>query len=369
MPRTPEALLTSAELEECARATPRWQALVAGLERPFPVVLSYTTRVPSAPWYLGLSASLHSLPLAIAGLGAPRWPWYEGGSQVITGTRRAAHLLHHLLPTGAVVAADSGDTIIANAPRHDSSAAAALRRVLDEQVPRVLIGAECRSWPKCYRELFANVSAHQECWKRSASCYANGGMALGATRSFMMWAEEMARMFFSYRTLPMRSPLIGNTERTNNQAILHRLLANHSALAFDASLDDANEFFVSLNSCEFNMTGTVAGPFRFCSERAFHPLSQIRTGNNSRRGTHAEEHGVWFGDQLPFLLHANSAHSKLLEPVLEPLLARVREPRDVWLDRPVLLLDAMGWGANDGSTAPCTETTLGALLASAKAKE
>ena len=53
--------------------------------------------------------------------------------------------------------------------------------------------------------------------------------------------------------------------------------------------------------------------------------------------------------------------------VLEPLLARVREPRDVWLDRPVLLLDAMGWGAN-GSNAPCTETTLGALLASAKAK-
>ena len=49
-------------------------------------------------------------------------------------------------------------------------------------------------------------------------------MALGSTHSLGLWADEMARMLFSYRQLPKPSPLIGNIERTNNQAILHRLL-------------------------------------------------------------------------------------------------------------------------------------------------
>lgn len=354
--RVREAYLSSVELDECLRSIPRWSSHVKMLPPTSPIILTYSTRVPAAPWLLGLSAAAHGLPLVVAGLGAPGWAWYEGGSQVIIGTRRAAQLLYHLAPEAAVVATDSGDTIIANPPRVGSRTEAAIAHALGQQQPSILLGAECRSWPKCYRKLYTNVRSHQDCWARSASCYVNGGMALASTAALVPWADEMARMLFSYRKLPLRSPLIGNIERTNNQAILHRLVANHSMLPFRAMVDDANTVFLSLNPCKANESAAVVGPFRYCSERAFHPHKDLSHGRD--RGGDA---GVFFGRQQPLLLHSNGDHVNLQRSPIIPLLERIQQANDSKLDVPVLLLDASSSGRVPKT---CSETTLRELIRS-----
>lgn len=142
-----------AELSRCAQAVNASGSWSAGSG---PVLLTYATSVPPL-WGLGLSAVRHGVPLVLAGLGMPGWNWWEGGGPKIPGTRRAAELVHALGPSAPVALVDSSDVLVAN------MLAAHQRQALADAVAgRVLLGAECNSWPICYRDHYAGDPEHQD---------------------------------------------------------------------------------------------------------------------------------------------------------------------------------------------------------------
>eukprot|EP00966_Prymnesium_polylepis_P303667 7014695-Prymnesium_polylepis.1 len=100
--------LSRAAVAACARAARRqgWppQPEAPGGAQP-PVLLSYATNVASH-WLLGLSAAAHGLPLAVAGLGMPGWPWWEGGRKQLPGSRRALQVLDALVPRSPILLTD-----------------------------------------------------------------------------------------------------------------------------------------------------------------------------------------------------------------------------------------------------------------------
>ena len=135
--------LSDATLAKCRNAlAPHW---LGSVERP--AMLTYSTSVPST-WLLGLSAARLGLPLVVAGLGMPRWPWYQGGRKKLPGSRRALQIIQQLSPEQPVIFSDTGDLLIGNA------LTAAHRAALAEiaETDRMLVAAECNSWPVCYRQ-------------------------------------------------------------------------------------------------------------------------------------------------------------------------------------------------------------------------
>ena len=82
------------------------------------VLLAYASHI-SSPWLLGLSASMHNIPLVIVGLGGQsKWAWYAGGTPKLPASRRALQMLAALQMTSAknVALVDAFDTFIANPP-------------------------------------------------------------------------------------------------------------------------------------------------------------------------------------------------------------------------------------------------------------
>eukprot|EP00966_Prymnesium_polylepis_P177543 4111981-Prymnesium_polylepis.1 len=270
MPGAPSGKLAESEVAQCVRKIrPLWDPCKRTTDRGTCLaLLVYTTRVPSwnsaSPWYLGYSAAAHRVPLVVAGLGRPGWAWDEGGSQVITGSRRAAQVLAALAPAAAVVTADSGDTILANPP---------LAQHVGLEQTEVLVGAECMSWPKCYHALYSRDAEHQACWEKSSACFPNGGMMLARTSAALLSAfGELARMLSSYKSGQSR---IGRSESTNNQAIMHRLIVNRSWLPFKVALDSRSRVFLSLLPCRANYSKRFGGPFTRCTRRAHDPAEHL----------------------------------------------------------------------------------------------
>jgi hypothetical protein len=149
-----------------------------------PVIMTYSTGrwdkpqnrpVMNSHWLLGLSAAAHGVPLVVAGLGLPSWPWWMGASPMkLPGSRRALQVIAALTGGESPVAfADSSDVLIVN--RLDRAGRAALREARDT----VWLGAECNSWPVCYRDAYLHDAEHQRCLRDYGACYPNGGIALG----------------------------------------------------------------------------------------------------------------------------------------------------------------------------------------------
>ena len=344
----PEHRLTKSELEACAQLVqPHWN----GRRRHRgPLVLTYATTLPT-DWTLGSSAAAQALPLVVAGLGLPSWPWYEGGSQVITGIRRASQVLRRLLgDEQAVIVADAGDTFIPTELR--GSANAALQAVLEDQ-RRVLVGAECWSWPKCYTSLFADDTEFQGCLATSSTCWPNGGTQLATTRALASLYFELARRLAANRRLPPKHASMGKIERTNNQAILVRLFRNRSAMRHDLHMvvDHASTFFASLRPCGPSGANPLhLGAFVQCWDKAFVPGAHLHVNGSLVEFTPGE------GPVQPFLLHANGRHGRLYKDRrFRPRLAQLRASRPALYQHPVLLIDAAGRGV-------CNITTLGKLL-------
>ena len=86
--RTLELLpdVTSEEIRQCSSVIDQggWDVSTAPL-----VLLAYASHI-SSPWLLGLSASMHNIPLVIVGLGGQsKWAWYAGGTPKLPASRRA----------------------------------------------------------------------------------------------------------------------------------------------------------------------------------------------------------------------------------------------------------------------------------------
>ena len=361
--RAPEQRLSSAELDACAQSVANW----SGRGHSGPVVLAYATALPN-DWILGRSAAAQALPLVVAGLGLASWPWYEGGSQVITGVRRASQVLRQLFGDAApVVVADAADTFIPTEPRGSSHAA--LAAVIADQ-RRVLVGGECWSWPKCYDALFSDDEGFQGCLATSSTCWPNAGTQLASTRALENLYDELARRLFANRLLPRNDAAMGKIERTNNQAILVRLYRNRSAVRreLDILVDEPSSFFASLRPCGPTGPNPMRiGAFSQCFVKSFVPGAHLHMNGSSVNFHPSAEPGTWCrrrggpaaaragGSMQPFLLHANGRHGRLYKDAcFGARLEELRASSPALREHPVLLIDAVGRGV-------CNVTTLGQL--------
>ena len=358
-----EQRLSGAELDACARSVANW----SGRGHGGPVVLTYATALPN-DWILGRSAAAQALPLVVAGLGLASWPWYEGGSQVITGVRRASQVLRQLFGDASpVVVADAGDTFIPTELR--GSSRAALAAVVADQ-RRVLVGGECWSWPKCYESLFADDEGFQGCLATSSTCWPNAGTQLASTRALEFLYDELARRLFANRRLPRKYATMGKIERTNNQAILVRLYRNRSAVRreLDILVDESSAFFASLRPCGPTGPNPLRiGAFSQCFVKAFVPRMHLHMNGSQVNFHPGAEAGTWCrrrespaaaragGSMQPFLLHANGRHGRLYKDTcFGARLEELRMSSSALREHPVLLVDAVGRGV-------CNVTTLGQL--------
>ena len=178
-----EAPMDAAQLQSCARKLD-WK-LGGG-----PIVATYATSVRD-PWLLGLSAARLGLPLVVAGLGRsfPKFfNWWLGYGKKLPGSRRAAQLVRALAPGSPVVWVDSTDTVIVN-PLVGSAARAVAEVVGQQGTHRVLSGAECYSWPRCYESDYARDAEHMACKARSPTCYPNSGTYLATGAGLERWFD------------------------------------------------------------------------------------------------------------------------------------------------------------------------------------
>ena len=335
--------LSDSQLTQCGNALrPHWLGTV---ERP--AMLSYATQV-SSHWQLGLSAARHGMPLVLAGLGQPRWPWYQGGRKKLPGSRRALQISHQLWPQQPVISSDTGDLLIGNSLGRTHLAT--LAGLSDSA--RMFIAAECNSWPVCYRDAYAHDAEHHRCLAKHSACYPNSGVLTASARTMLHFYDEWARVIIGSNDL-------GKAERWNDQAAVHRLFQNRSQYAaFRLKVDAANLFSLQLWKCEGALAKASGKHFHYCHERSFDPTAGLNTAADGTSVTYTDERGV---EQKPFLVHSNGHHYVLskeeshLRPLLELYAAVPPAELHRLLRHPVVLVDTAEHG-------PCNVTTLGWLM-------
>jgi len=336
-----------------------------------PVILTYATGVPHN-WMLGLTAAQHGLPIAIAGHGFPPWNWWEKNRKKLPGSMRAAQVLAESAPGVPIALVDASDTFIVNkwfAKSH-------LRGLGEQGRHTILLGAECNSWPRCYREQYLHDAAFQRCTATSGSCYPNSGVALASNARTLV--DLLAAQLRQLQVMDSNRAGYNDAEMKEDQAALHHLYLNrseglHRHNGFKLRIDGASSTFLNLWSCreegphqairdattglpravsaaKLAARSKAARESEFCHERRHLPLESVHIGLRGGRLTYNSSGEV----QLPWLVHANGYHSRGRDPVFAPLLRRFDPPPAELFSYPVALLDAMA--------SSCTVTTLGALI-------
>eukprot|EP00966_Prymnesium_polylepis_P092313 2137206-Prymnesium_polylepis.1 len=222
----------------------------------------------------------------------------------------------------------------------------ALRTIADSD-DRIAINAECNSWPQCYRAMYADDEAHQECRLRSRTCYPNSGVYLGSTRALM-------------RAMPALQELADR--HGNDQAALSYLYLARARHGLNATIDGQSESILSLHDCIHSRKKT-----RDCHYLPYDPLLDVRF-----EGAALVYQFRRLPARRPFIVHSNGDHSRLqllreraenssggapwcglFDPAPDPgpSKAALRELRR----HPVLLTDG---AAGEGL---CSLSTLGAL--------
>lgn len=335
--------LDASQLAACRAALePHW------LPGKGPVMLSYATSV-STNWMLGLSAARHGLPLVLAGLNQPRWPWWQGGRKKLPGSRRALQVIHEMAPDRPVISSDTGDLLISN--RLTAKHEAALARIASSR--QMLIAAECNSWPICYRDVYAKHREYQSCLASHSACFPNSGVLVASTSTLLRFYDRWAIAIIN-------SMQLGKAERWNDQAAVHHIYQNRSSYAsedaFDLHVDAENLFSLQLWKCEGASEKSSGKHFKYCFEKPFDATTGLRTQPDGDGVTFTDERGVV---QRPFLVHSNGHHYvlKLESSNLRPLLNLYKEPNidPALFDHKVVLVDSFDHGA-------CNVTTLGWLM-------
>ncbi len=229
-----------------------------------PVIVTYLTRVPKL-WALGISAAYFGYPLVVVGVGAA----WTGGPQKLGGIEHAAQLLSLVLPHTPLVFVDGADTFVAN-PVDEVS-----RTVVDEHASgdRVLIGAECNSFPRCYRRNYTRHDWFRACLQRSHTCYLNSGMFLGTGAALLTLVQL-------WRTAAVR--MVGVEKNHDQSALSHLLLEprheQSNGLNLSLALDVEGRVFISLYACKEGggpKHVRRVGPYTLCNEGPYDPLKHL----------------------------------------------------------------------------------------------
>ena len=337
-----------------------------GFKANSPIVATFATSVHD-PWLLGLSAAKLGLPVVIAGLGRSfpsHFSWWLGYAKKFPGSVRAAQVLRALAPRAPVIWVDSTDTVLVNPVV--GSAARAISDVLESSAggrSRVLVGAECWSWPRCYADDYGRDPEHQRCMTSSHACYPNAGAYLATSDAmyhFLAAHNETWQAFLGTG--------ISNAECTHDQAALQHIVLNRTRARYahlDVRLDSATSFFFNMHECK--------GPaikirnLSMCYHRKHTPL------DHARYERHGNRSALWFKPGLvppeaalprrrmrhewsrPLIAHAAGDHRVLTDsPFFEPLRAELRLEQEAAALRnyPVLLVDPAAGGV-------CTTSSIG----------
>lgn len=345
--------LTQQAIDACAlEVGPRWPS---GHAAGAPVVMTYATKI-SDPFMLGVSAALHNMPLAVVGFNMPGWNWWDGVVlQKVSAPRRAVQLVQALLGDVPVALVDSGDVLVTN------GLTMAQRHALEQFRRHVLLGAECNSWPVCYRDAYARDTEHQHCLGKHGACFPNGGVSLARS-------STMLDFLSAFRTVGKSTLQMSNlAERGNDQSALHYLYLNRSRFpTLQVHVDSSSRFSLQLWTCKGNQGGYVyrqrGGPFELCHHRKHEPLNEVRVSGDGRTLEFNEtRNGTRIGKpQHPVFVHSNGYHFKLKDPIFAPLLSLYEDPTRLaeLLERPVLLVE---W-QHERRTVPCTVASLGWLI-------
>jgi hypothetical protein len=234
-------LLSHAELRLCLHAVngTSWAAEV----RSSPlVIVSYVTRLPAnAAWELGLTAAAKRIPLLLAGLGRR---WKNTAETKSAGIRRAAQLLHALAPHTAVAVVDAPDTAVVNQLSNRTL------KALHSLGSSVLVGAECHSFPRCYRDELNATARGATCLQRAQSapraCFLSGGGWVARSRTVVSVTTLMLRYVADGQSWDAR---IGS-----DQALLHRLhfdglSSAHQDSSASIRVDELSEVFLTIAKC------------------------------------------------------------------------------------------------------------------------
>ena len=337
--------------------------LLSGLAPGRPVLLTIMTFIPD-DWMLGVSASLFSLPLVIAGL--PRHGARSSDLVPVDGAafvawkvrmlRTALRLLRATAPGISVIVVDGLDTVVVNPPP-------ALTASAHVRAP-LLLSAECNSWPRCYAEEYTRRSAdHAQC---RGACYANSGVFMGRSGALLRLLDAMDDEHQATR----RNASASRNDQVD-QAILHRLylrLSPHAAAMPRAHLDHHQHLALNLWACRGPSAAELrrrAGHWptkdQQCHDGDWDPLAKMHATADG--GIAVRSGGI---DARPVIVHSNGDHSRMhWSPTLGSLLRQLVRPREPLLSHPLLLVhdggsseEAGGGGAN-GSAAL---TSLGGVL-------
>ena len=298
-PPQPTEAFSSAQLHACGLVV---DGTVFAAEAPL-AVMTYLTDLPRQ-WLLGQSAAAHRTPLVLVGLGM-RW---ESPAQKLLSARRAAQLVQAVAPRTAIAFADGLDAMVVNAPT------ARTREVVARigADPRsVVVGAECNSWPRCYRAQYAKHTAYQTCRSTGTAgqqtCYPNSGMMVAS-------GAALLRFYSALHALATTSQgRAGPGGQPDDQAALHMLYlglggvmprsggggggggggASPATWVPDAaadgggggggggqlrlSVDSASELLLNLYACKGGGAQRKLGAnYTMCHDGAYEPLQRVR---------------------------------------------------------------------------------------------
>ena len=338
-----------------------------------PIVATFATSI-SHPWLLGLSAAKQGLPIVVAGLGRnfpSHFSWWLGYAKKFPGSVRAAQVIHQLAPHAPVLWVDSTDTVLVN-PVVGSAA-----RAVDElhsagirkhsaastgltQRSRVLVGAECYSWPRCYEADYARDPEHLRCLKSSHSCYPNAGTYLSTSAGMLELQRAHNSTWQSFLGTPM-----SNAECTHDQAVLQHIVMNRSRDQYshlDLQLDSSSSVFLNMHECRPPKRFSLRN-LSMCYHREHRPLDHAQIEHHGNRSSLWYKPGLQVPQGLPTLrkmrhdwtrpliAHAAGDHKVLTDgPFFERLRSELSEDKAL-LDYPVLLVDHGG--------VVCTTSTIG----------
>ena len=294
-PTQPTEAFSSAQLHACGQVV---GGTAFAAESPL-AVMTYLTDLPRQ-WLLGQSAAAHRTPLVLVGLGM-RW---ESPAQKLLSARRAAQLVQAVAPRAAIAFADGLDAMVVNAPT--ARTREAVTRI-GADPSSVVVGAECNSWPRCYKAQYARHPAYQACRTGTAgqhTCYPNSGMMVAS-------GAALLRFYSALHALATTSQArAGPDGQPDDQAALHLLYlglggvaprsggggASPAAWVPDAaadggggggggggsgqlrlSVDSASELLLNLYACKGGAAPRkLAANYSMCHDGAHEPLQRVR---------------------------------------------------------------------------------------------
>ena len=308
--------------------------------KPYPCHV-YATYMPRAchvhAMRMAFTCPMHAMcmPCAChmpAGLGR-RW---AGVGVKAPAARRAVQLLRATLgDSAAVVFADGADAIVSNSVHHAALALGLARRDAARRGGggRVVLSAECNSWPHCYKGEYEALAAHSACRATSPTCFVNSGAMAGSTVALLDFLSEL----HAAAEVPARS-----SERGDDQAAAHALLlAQGSNRSGGVALDAHSRLFLTLYACR----GAAAAPRAFgakrrgaggetlrtlCHYAAHDPMRglSINTGTAPKAfyrgsgggggggGVYGSNGGSGHEVRRPFLMHASGQHERMARAFL-----------------------------------------------------